>query len=236
MGHTLLPPSILEGSTEELLDGSAEGIFADGPGVAQPKTIGNGIAPSGPTIEVDGFVANKRCIFKVCKEKKSVRIWLFGVIYNLNDYRRMITMMHSLPEDFTVHQYIHSPGGSIPVACNILTAMQRCKATIITYNIGMAASCGSLILAFGDKIHVDELAITMFHNSAGGANDSTHRLLTKTQHLINNVAGFFERMKNRGIMTEKEIEGIVKRGEEFYLNSDEMKQRLIAGNLWYEGE
>ena len=231
----LLPQSVLEGSTEDLGSLGHPGIApSEGIPASQPLNVPTPRELIPPPVG-GGFVASRSCMFKITKESKQVRVWLFGVIMCINDYRNFITMLHSLPSDFIVYIYIHSPGGSIQVACNILMAMERCKATIITYNIGMAASCGSLILAFGDKIHVDDLAITMFHNSASGGQDSTHRLLTKTKHLINSVSGFFDRMRIRGVMTEKEIEGIVNRGEEFYLNSDEMKQRLIASNLWYEG-
>jgi ATP-dependent protease ClpP protease subunit len=112
----------------------------------------------------------------------------------------------------------------------------KCKARIITHNIGSACSCGSLILSFGNLIHVNPLSITMFHNSAGGGYDSSHRMLTKAQHVIARVAVLFEMMKSRGIITEEEVNGITKSGKEYFLNSDEMTRRLKENNIWYEGE
>lgn len=174
--------------------------------------------------------------FKVDTENKRVDVWLFGVLRNTREYSRIITMMYSLSAEYVLHLYIHSPGGSITVGCNILTAMEKCLATIITHNVGLAASCGSLLLSFGKRISISPNSTTMFHNAGFGNFDSAHRLLTQTQHTIANVMRLFERMRARGIITESEIEGIVKRGEEYYFTSDEMVRRLRAGNILYEGE
>ena len=225
----LIPDRLLESSTEDLDDTTVlPGIVSGTTSV--PVPLGQPTPPS------DGFVAGTQCAFKLSKEEKTMKIWLFGVLRDTNNYRKIISLLYSLPNDFTVHIFIHSPGGSIMVGCNILTAMERCKATVITYNIGMAASCGSLILAFGDKIHVDDNAITMFHHAGIGSQDSAHRLLTQTKHTIATVMNFFERMKERGVIVEEEIEGIVKRGEEYFITSDVMIGRLKANDIWYSGE
>ena len=184
----------------------------------------------------DSYVESPGCMFKVDDGAKIVKVWLYGTIRNTNPYRKLISMLHTIPADYKVHMYIHGPGGSINAGCNILTAMGRCKAQIITFNVGMAASCASLILSFGNLIHVDENSITMFHNSSSGSFDSSHRVLTKATHAIAYVNTLFEAMKAKGLVTEEEVEGIVKRGEEFYLNGEEMKSRLEAKGIWYGGE
>ena len=148
----------------------------------------------------------------------------------------MCTMLLNLTEDYTVKMFISGPGGSISVGCLIISAMERCKATIITINLGIAASCCSFILAFGKRIRVDPLTITMFHNSAGGGYDSTHRALNRAQHTTASVRHFFEIMKRTGMVTDDEIVRITEKGEEFFFGADEMKRRLIASGYWYEGD
>jgi ATP-dependent protease ClpP protease subunit len=191
--------------------------------------------PADKQITEDNFVACQRCAYQIIEHEKRVNVWLFGVLSITNDYLKLISLLHTVTDDFVIHIYIHSPGGSIAVGSNILTAMARCKAQIVTHNIGIAASCGSLILSFGDKIEVADNSITMFHNALQGSRDSVHRLLSQTQHTITMVMDLFTRMKNIGVITEEEIEGIVKRGEEYYLTAPTMVQRLKAANIWYDG-
>lgn len=201
---------------------SSDGDVAEQPSVNQPVKVTD-----------CQVITNNNCIYKLDRESKKFYVWIVGVIRDTNNYKAIITVLHSLDKDYEVHIYIHSPGGSISTACNILLAMERCKALIITHNIGMAASCGSLILAFGDKINVYDNAITMFHNSSYGNLDATHRMIMQTQHIANNTMHLFTLMKDRGIMTEDEITNITKRGEEYYLTSAEMRLRLTENNLWY---
>lgn len=174
-------------------------------------------------------------LISMCERTKTVKITLFGALSHVNDYRNVITVLHYVLSDWTVHIFIHSPGGTISVACCIIMAMGRCKARVVTHNIGKAASCGSLILAFGNKIHVEPYTITMFHNAGFGKFDSASQMLTQTNHLIRNVGNMFSKMRDRGIITEDEISSIVNRGDELYFTSEEMERRLRAADIWYEG-
>lgn len=192
-----------------------------------------------PTIidpKKNGFASDKKWVYNFEKDSKRHNILLFGVIAATNDYRDIISLMYKLTAEEEVLLNIHSRGGAIRVAQDFLTAMSRCKATIITNNIGMAASCGSLILAHGDKIHVDPNTTTMFHHAAFGYQDSVHRMLSYSQHAIDLGLDLLNKMKDRGILTEDEVYAISQRGEEFYLSSAIMEERLRANNLWYEGE
>ena len=102
--------------------------------------------------------------------------------------------------------------------------------------MGMAASCGSLILAFGDKIAISPLSITMFHNAIGGGYDSIHRTQTRVNHTVERINDIFRILIGRGIVTEDEIAKIVSNGEEFFIPSDIIIDRLRNCNLLYEGE
>jgi len=181
------------------------------------------------------IVKNRMNCYSLDKEKKRFVLWIYGPMFHTSHYKKAISIMHTLTPDYITHIVLHTPGGSIATACNILSAMERCKAKIITHNVGEAASCGSLILAFGDKINIHPFSVTMFHNALFGNYDSVHRLLTQTQHTIRNTMDLFSKMQKRGVITAEEIEKIVKRGEEFYLTSDVMTARVKDAGLWYEG-
>lgn len=195
---------------------------------------GQPVNPGEPKDRV--WVSGSNCSYKINKEDNTVIVYLFGVIYNTADYAKLIALLHTLKESQTVFFYIYSPGGSVPAACNILTAMERCRAKIITVNLGLAASCGSLLLSFGNQIAICENSITMFHNAGMGLQDSVHRASTQITHTINYTNNvLFSKMRDRGLITQQEIDRIVKNGEEYYFNSDEMISRLQASDLLYTG-
>ena len=184
----------------------------------------------------DGFVSGKKWAYRLNPDTKRHTIWLYGVFKSTNDYRDILSLFHRLNDDDVVVIHVHSLGGNITAASNIISAMLRSRATIITNNIGTAASCGSLITSFGHKIHVDPNTTTMFHHAAFGFQDSVHRMLSYSQHAINQGVDLLTKMQKRGIITEDEVYAISQRGEEFYLSSEIMESRLRAANLWYEGE
>lgn len=183
-----------------------------------------------------GFVGDKYVSYKLNVDKKRLDIWIFGVIQSISQFTKIISLLHTLTEEYKVIIHLHTPGGSIDVTDHILTAMSRCRAEIITHNLGMAASCGSLLLTFGDKIYIEPLSITMFHNAIHGGKDSLHKAKVQVDHTVNRVALIFKRLISRGIITKDEATRIVDHGDEFFIPSNVIISRLKENNLLYEGE
>ncbi len=50
-----------------------------------------------------------------------------------------------------VHAYINSPGGSISAGLSVYDTMQYLRCDVATYNVGLAASMGAVILCGGTK-------------------------------------------------------------------------------------
>lgn len=187
-------------------------------------------------VKKSNFLISKGCIIKLDEENKKINVWIYGVIIDLNNYAKLISTLNKVTKEYIIFLHINSPGGDIKVTCHILTAMSKCKGTIITHNCGSAMSCASLLLSFGDKIAVDTLSITMFHNAICAEKDSLHYLKVKIDHTINFVKYLFEKMINKGLITESEANRVLNNGEEYFLKSDIIKQRLIENNMLYEGE
>ncbi len=53
--------------------------------------------------------------------------------------------------DADVHLYINSPGGSVSSVLSIYDTMQYLRCDVSTYNVGLAASMGAVILCGGTK-------------------------------------------------------------------------------------
>ena len=170
------------------------------------------------------------------RETKICKIWVVGAIFGgPAQYRKTLALIRALSEDYKLHVYIHSPGGCIITTCHLLSAINDCKAETITHNLGLAASCGSLLLSVGNKIRVEPNSTTMFHNAGMGLMDLVHRAATKINHTQLFVEKLFDLMKSKGLITDIEHEAIVKRGEEFYITSTEIEKRLREKGIWFEG-
>jgi ATP-dependent Clp protease protease subunit len=54
-------------------------------------------------------------------------------------------------QDADVHLYINSPGGSVSAGLAIYDTMQYLRCDVATYNVGLSASMGAVILCGGSK-------------------------------------------------------------------------------------
>lgn len=77
--------------------------------------------------------------------------------------------IETVQPDETIHIRIDSPGGSVTSLARIVALLQEHKGTVITYNDGMAASCGFLLFLEGDVRYSSPYAIFMCHSVASGA-------------------------------------------------------------------
>jgi ATP-dependent protease ClpP protease subunit len=89
--------------------------------------------------------------------------------------KEFIQGLNALGDVKVIHLRISSGGGSVVDGNNILGALRRHPAKVITYNDAMAASMASVLLIDGDERHMAENALLMIHNpktvAAGGADD-----------------------------------------------------------------
>jgi len=182
------------------------------------------------------FVVTKYFSYNLLEEKKVARVYFISEIpYDLSGFILLINLIMSLPESFTLHMYINSPGGAIDTCCTIMSALKRCKAQVITHNMGIAASCGSLLLSAGEKIHIAPQATTMFHAPASGGHDYTSRVIQNNKHVIDYIEHIMQSFVTRGLLLQEEFDGITKRNMEYYISADIMTSRIKDAGMWYEG-
>jgi len=174
--------------------------------------------------------------YKINYEKAYAKVYFLSFIpYDIAGYTQLINLIMSLPANFILHIYICSPGGAVATTFQILSALGRCKAKIVTHNIGIAASCGSLLLSAGNEIYIAPQATTMFHGSAHGGFDKSIRLKSNAEHIVKNMEYVFGKMIAKGILTQEEYENIMKKDVEYFIPADVMTERLKANNIWYSG-
>ena len=86
----------------------------------------------------------------------------------------------------TIHVRINSNGGSVFGAYAIMNLLKSHKATVITYNDGIAASAGTLIAMAGDKIVSSLGSLWMIHLPLIGASGDAKEL-QKAIEILNTV-------------------------------------------------
>lgn len=129
---------------------------------------------------------NHQSFFEVVNkspETKTVDLLIYGSIpswdedtYKMkNSAETFLKEFKALEKDFDrINIHINSPGGSLYHAFPIFNAIRNSKQAIHTYNDGLAASAGGVLLMAGKTVHTAKNAILMLHNAmswAGGNAD-----------------------------------------------------------------
>ncbi len=183
----------------------------------------------------DFFFVSSRFVIEVVSITKRINIILTGQIgYRLHEYIVLLSIINSATQEYEIHFYIDSPGGVLETTYSILSALSASPARVITHNLGLAASCGSLLLCAGDAIEVLPNTSTMFHNASGGAYGDVNINKQVTDFTIDTMAHIFDMFVEKKILSEDEVSEMLK-GREYYFTKTQMDQRLETAGLLYKG-
>lgn len=106
---------------------------------------------------------------------REATIYIYGVIGGIDwDTWEEINTAAKFSEEFkslekdadTIHVRINSPGGYVFEGQAIYNTLVASSKKIITYNDGICASMGAVILLAGDEIHAFKNSLLMIHNSS----------------------------------------------------------------------
>jgi len=67
-----------------------------------------------------------------------------------------------------INIWINSPGGRITDGMAMINTIRNSKKDVHTYNLGLAASMGAVLLISGKTVHAPADSIVMIHNALGG--------------------------------------------------------------------
>lgn len=140
-------------------------------------------------------------------------------------FEQMTTMREASPDDI-VHIHINGHGGSVSVGAQYIAAMRSSKATIVTYNEGLAASMFALIFLAGDYSVPCEHSSLMLHEMrvGMGATASSDVLRTVT-HMQRGFRSLYDSVV-KDFTSEEEDEKIFSTGFDHYFDSEEQVERL----------
>lgn len=78
-----------------------------------------------------------------------------------------------------IYLLINSPGGSVMDGAQIITAMQASSAPVYTVCLAFCASQAAIIHEYGTKRFMQDRAILMFHEAAGGFEGSFNQIYSR---------------------------------------------------------
>ena len=142
------------------------------------------------------------------------------VVPDLND---LIDAMKYSKEP-VIEFYINSCGGASAELFSILALIDTAKKAgirIVTYNIGYALSCGSMLAVYGDKKYMHRYAVNLPHLGQAFADPQTFEQLERsTKHIYKHFSTITDIYAKRTKMPKKMIEKVLK-DDNYYMSAEE---------------
>lgn len=163
---------------------------------------------------------------------KTVDLLLYGAIpswdedtYKMkNSAESFIKEFRALEKDYDrINIRINSPGGSLYHAFPIFNAILNSKKEIHTYNDGLAASAGGLLLLAGKTVHTAKNGILMIHNAQGMAFGSAERMREVAATLDTYDTVITKLFADRSGLTDKEVKDKYLNYKDHWLDAEEAK-------------
>ena len=140
-------------------------------------------------------------------------------------YRDLISMLYSSSEMDTFNLMINSGGGDATAACSIIEAIQCTEAHVRAVILGDCHSAASMIALNCDEVIVLESSAMMVHGASFGTSGNTHLVKGHVDFSAKVINKLLDRTY-RNFLTPSELDD-VKKGQELWLDSDEIQVRLL---------
>jgi len=179
-------------------------------------------------------------------DTKSVDLLIYGAIpsfdedtYKMkNSVDSFIREFKALEKDYDqINIRINSPGGSLYHAFPIFNAIRNSKKDIHTYNDGLSASAGGLLLMAGKKVHSAKNGILMIHNAQGYAMGSAENMRNVANTLDTFDNTIAKLLADRTGMTEAEVKEKYMNYKDHWMDAEEAKAQGFIDEIdEYESE
>lgn len=135
----------------------------------------------------------------------------------------LIDMME-VSKDPVIEIYINSHGGYACELLGLLSVLNIARSKgikIVTYNIGIAYSCGSLLTVYGDERYMMSYAENLPHLGQTSMQPTTIEQLERgTKHIAEWFSKIIDIYLNHSKLSKKELTRILK-DDDCYLNAEE---------------
>lgn len=122
--------------------------------------------------------------------------------------------------------HINSPGGDLDTTVQIVNAIETTQATVITSAEGLVASGAACVFFSGHAFQIGKHCEFLIHTASGGHSGKLNDTMTSVGFSIKRIKTFYEDVLG-DFLTAEELD-LVSRGEEFFLTSEEVEERIHA--------
>lgn len=153
----------------------------------------------------------------------------FDLTYEIGDpeeFQDFFTILRQAGPDDLVYIHINSPGGRLDTTIQIINAMGECQAPIVTSAEGDVASGAAIIFFSGDAFKIGDHCEFLIHTASAGSIGKISDNLSAVRFAVDRLNKLYKSVLG-GFLTEEELDWIG-RGEEFYLSSEDVKERIQA--------
>lgn len=165
------------------------------------------------------------------KQTIPVNLYHFYIIDEIGEASSFLDLINTLKtaeEHDTIFIYLNTPGGSLQTTVQILSAMRRCAATVVTCLEGEVCSAGTLLFLAGKQHIVNPNCTFMIHNYSqwlgGKGNEVALRVKYSEQYFKKLAMDLYN-----GFLSEEEIEAVIE-GKDYWMESEEVIERLNVRN------
>lgn len=143
--------------------------------------------------------------------------------------KQFVTDFKELEKTYSkINIRINSPGGSVFDGLAIFNAIHTSKADVHTYNDGLAASMGAVILLAGATVHSAKNALMMLHSPLGGVYGTAKDIQNYLTVLDKVKGSLISCISTKSGKNQQDIESKYFDFEDHWLNAEEaMKENLI---------
>jgi len=132
-----------------------------------------------------------------------------------------------------IHLYINSPGGYVASAWHLIDTIKQSKIPVYTYAMGMAASCGCLLLMSGEKGHryVTQNTTVMSHVYSAGSGGKEFDLYARVKSFEQTSKNMVEHYKKCTGKSEEYIRKNLLPAEDVWLSPEEAVKHGVVDHI-----
>lgn len=179
--------------------------------------------------ETNGESVNKT-FFNIAKTTKTINtysVYINQGIFMSEDLHRLLDLLRNASKDDIFKFYINSPGGRMDTTLSILSAMDECKAKIITIADGKVASAATFIFLAGDEYEIYDFSYFMFHQYSGGVRGKGGEMKERVEFTFDHYEKFFRHYYG-SLFSNKDIKKMLN-GKDKWIGKEEMNMLLKKG-------
>lgn len=177
-------------------------------------------------------------------KKPGETLWEKGVLFMDKEFNqencmplvKMIMEYNMMAEDQrpeVIHLYINSPGGLVSSAWHLIDTIKQSKIPVYTYAMGMAASCGCLLLMAGEPGHryVTQNTTVMSHVYSAGSGGKEFDLFSRVKSFEQTTHNMIEHYKKCTGKKEDYIRKHLLPPEDVWLSPEEAVKHGVVDHI-----